>query len=225
MDLYLQVFNTEWVLIGNYLFAAILLRAVWTTKWLALWRNSAQFNLLIGVTLWIGAFWLFPVGMRAGLKLHPLGATLLFLLFDWQIATLLLSAILLVALHYQQLDLSVLGVAGLIKIVLPISLSWFGLRLFYRYGKPNYFAFVLWNGYCVSGISMLIVASVNGWCIASIGKYSAFILQNSYWVTLPTISSSEAILTGLSISGFAVALPYAVAHFNPDVYFAKKPPQ
>ncbi|MFM2408852.1 MAG: hypothetical protein RL358_1594 [Pseudomonadota bacterium] len=225
MDLYTQVFNAEWLLISNYLFAAMLLRAIWTGPWQALWRNSAQFNLLIGVTIWVGAFWLFPVGMREGLKLHPLGATLFFLLFDWQIATLLLSAILLVALRFQHLDLSVFGMVGLIKIAAPIALSWFGLRLFYRYGKPNYFAFVLWNGYCVSGITMLMVASINGWCIASLGKYSAFILQNSYWVTLPTISSSEAILTGLAISGFAVALPQAVAHFNADVYFTKKPPE
>ncbi len=225
MDLYTQVFSPDQLLLSNYLFAAILLRAVWTAKWLALWRNSAQFNLLIGVTLWVAAFWLFPVGMREGLKLHPLGATLFFLLFDWQIATLLLSAILLFTLRYQHLDFNVFGVVGLIKIAAPIALSWFGLRLFYRYGKPNYFAFVLWNGYCVSGITMLMVASINGWCIASLGKYSAFILQNSYWVTLPTISSSEAILTGLAISGFAVALPQAVAHFNADVYFAKKPPE
>lgn len=224
MDIYAQVFSSDELWLGNYLLAFILLRALWTAPWLALWRNTAQFNLLIGVSCWIAAFWLFPVGMREGLKLHPLGATLFFLLFDWQITALILSLILFMTLRYQHLDLIVLGNAGLIKIIFPIILSWLGLKLFYRFGKPNYFAFVLWNGYCVSGLTMLSVAAINGWLITSIGKYSAFIMQNSYWVTLPTISSGEGILTGLAISGFAVAIPNAVAHFNPDIYFAKTPP-
>lgn len=223
MDLYSQVFNSDWLIVGNILFAALLLRALWTAPWRALWRNTAQYNLLIGVTIWVGAFWLLPVGMRDGLKIHPLGASLFFLLFDSELALLLLSAILWVALRYQHLDLAVFGMAGLIKIALPIAITAFGLKLFYRYGKPNYFAFVLWNGYCVSGIAMLLVACINGWCIQSLALYTPFILHNSYWITLPLISSSEAILTGLSIAGFAVALPHAVAHFNPDVYFAEPP--
>lgn len=225
MDLYTQLFNSEQLSLGNYLFAAFLLRAIWTAPWLDLWRNPAQFNVLIGVTIWVGALWFFPVGMREGLKLHPLGATLFFLLFDWQIALLLLSLILYCSLRYLHIDTAVLGIAGLIQIALPILFSWLGLKLFYRYGKPNYFAFVLWNGYCVSGITLLLAAAVNGWLIGSLHKYSDFIMQNSYWVALPVLSSGEAVLSGLIISGIAVGLPQAVAHFNPDIYFAKKPPK
>jgi len=41
---------------------------------------------------------------------------------------------------------------------------------------------------------------------------------------LPVISSAESVLTGAFIAGFSAFMPNAAAHFNPDIYFAKKPP-
>lgn len=225
MEIYAQIFSSDELSISNYLFAFILLRAIWTAPWKQFLGNQEQFNALIGLTLWLTALWLFPVGVREGLKLHPLGATLCFLIFDWQIATLMLSAILLFTLHHHNANLIAFGNIGLVMIVLPIAASWLCLKLFYRYGKPNYFGFVLWNGYCVGAFTMLLASLVNGWLITSSGKYNAFTLENVYWNFLPVIISIESVLTGAFISGFAVALPNAVAHFNPDIYFAKKPPE
>jgi uncharacterized membrane protein len=225
MEIYAQIFSRDELWISNYLFGFILLRAVWTAPWKQFLSNPEQFNVLIGLTLWLTVLWLFPVGVREGLKLHPLGATLCFLMFDWQIAMLMLSVILLISLWHNGTSFMAFGNIGLVMIVMPVVASWLCLKLFYRYGKPNYFGFVLWNGYTVGAFTMLLPALANGWLITSTGKYTAFTMDNVYWNFLPVIISIESVLTGAFISGFAVALPNAVTHFNPDIYFAKKPPE
>lgn len=225
MEIYAQIFGHDELWLSNYLFAFILLRAAWTAPWRSFWSNQEQLNALIGLSLWLTALWLFPVGVRDGLKLHPLGATLCFLIFDWQIASLMLSAILWVSLLHNGTNLIAIGNIGLLMIVMPIVVSMLLLRLFYRYGKPNYFGFVLWNGYFCGALTMMIVGLVNGWLIMSYGPYNLFTMQNVYFNFLPVISAAESALTGAFISGFAAFLPNAVAHFNPDVYYAKKPPE
>lgn len=224
MEIYAHLFSHDGLWLCNFLFAFILLRAVWTAPWRNLLNNNEQFNLLIGLTVWLTVLWLFPVGVREGLKLHPIGATLCFLVFGWQIASLMLSMILLGSLLYNDTDLIALGNLGLIMIILPIATSHLLLKLFYRYGKPNYFGFVLWNGYFSGAVTMLVVGVINGWLISASGKHSDFTMNNVYWAFLPIIISIESVLTGAFISGFAVALSNALAHFNPDIYFAKKPP-
>jgi len=224
MEIYAQIFGHDELWISNYLFAFILLRAAWTAPWRSFWGNNEQFNALIGLALWLTVLWLFPVGVREGLKLHPLGATLCFLIFDWQIASLMLSMILLASLLYNGTSLMALGNVGLVMIILPIAFSRLFLKLFYRYGKANYFSYVLWNGYVSGALAMLLAAILNGLLIMASGKYSGFTMDNVYWAFLPVIISIESVLTGAFISGFAVALPKAVAHFNQDIYFVKKPP-
>lgn len=224
MDIYAQIFGHDELLISNSLFAFILLRAAWTAPWRSFWGNNEQFNSLIGLALWLTVLWLFPVGVREGLKLHPLGATLCFLIFDWQIAALMLSMILLGSLLHNGTSLLALGNIGLVMILLPIGISRVFLKLFYRYGKANYFSYVLWNGYFCGALTMLLASLANGLLIMASGKYSGFTMDNVYWAFLPVIISIESVLTGAFISGFAVALPKAVAHFNQDIYFAKKPP-
>ena len=96
-------------------------------------------------------------------------------------------------------------------IVLPIAFSRYFLKLFYRFGKANYFSYVLWNGYSCGALSMLLVSLVNGWFIMASGKYSGFTMDNVYWSFLPIIISIESVLTGAFISGFAVAPPKAVS--------------
>lgn len=225
MEIYAQIFSHDWLLISDYLFAFILLRAIWTAPWKSFWANQVQFSALLGLGIWLAALWLFPVGVREGLKLHPLGASLCFLIFDWQIATLLLSIILYLSLLHNGTSLIALGNIGLVMIILPILLSRIALTLFYRYGKPNYFGYVLWNGYAVGALTMLLVALVNGYLIIQTGKYNAFTMRNVYFDYLPIIMSAESALTGAFISGFAAFQPNAVAHFNPDIYYAKKPPE
>lgn len=225
MEIYAQIFSRDGLWLCNYLFAFILLRAAWTAPWRSFLTNTEQFNVMIGLTLWLAVLWLFPVGVREGLKLHPLGATLCFLVFDWQIASLILSMILLGSLLYNGTSLIALGNIGLVMVILPIVISRLVLRLFYRFGKPNYFGFVLWNGYFCGALTMLLVGLVNGWVIMAAGKYSAFTMSNVYFDFLPVISATESALTGAFISGFAAYIPNAVAHFNQDVYFVKKPPE
>lgn len=224
MDIYAFIFGHDEMLISNLLFAFILLRAAWKAPWRSFWSNNEQFNAFIGLALWLTVLWLFPVGVREGLKLHPIGATLCFLIFDSQIAMLMLGGILIVTLLYNGTSLLAMGNIGLVMIILPIAFSRLFLKVFYCYGKSNYFSYVLWNGYSCGALSMLLVTFVNGLLITASGKYSGFTMDNVYWSFLPVIVSIESVLTGAFISGFAVALPKSVAHFNPDFYFAKKPP-
>ncbi|MBK9160182.1 MAG: energy-coupling factor ABC transporter permease [Nitrosomonadales bacterium] len=225
MDYYASILGSDWLQLGNLAFALVLARAAWTAPWRELWRNNGRFNALIGLAIWLGILWLLPVGVHAGLKLHPLGAALCFLLFGWQIATLMLSSLLLASLLHGGFGLVTLGSLGLVMIAMPIAMSGGLLYLFDRYGKKNYFAFVLWNGYLGGILTMLSVGLLNGFLVVAFGAYSWFTIQNVYLAYLPIISSTESLMTGAIISGFAAFQPDAVAHFDQDEYFVKKPPE
>ena len=73
--------------------------------------------------------------------------------------------------------------------------------------------------------SQLLVGLINALLVGMLGPYSWFTLKNDYLFLLPVLSASESVLTGVFIAGFAVFLPNAVAYFDQDIYFAKKPPE
>ena len=223
MDFYAKILSNEWLWLGNFVFAYVLLRAVWTAPWRALGRNIEQFNVLIGLTLWLTVFWLFPVGVREGLKLHLLGATVCVLIFDWQIASLMLTVIMLIGLLKSGSNLMVLGSSGLVLIVLPIMATRLFFRLFQRFGIKSYFSFIWWNGYVCGFLVMMLVGLTNALLVWVFGHYSWFTLKQDYLTFLPVLSISESVLTGALISGLAVFMPNAVAYFDQDIYFAKKP--
>lgn len=222
MDSYSKIFSNDWLWLSNYVFAFVLARAAWTAPWRALWRNTERFTVLVGLSLGLTAFWWFPVGLRDGLSLHLLGATLCFLMFEWQIATLLLSAILLATLYGKQVNLLSIGSSGLMMVVLPVMASRLFFHVFQRYGIKSYFSYTWWNGYVSGMLVMLLVGLANGLLIWAFGSYSWFTLKNEYFVFLPIIASSESVLTGVLISGIAVFLPNAVACFDPETYFTNK---
>lgn len=224
MDFYAQIFSNEWLWLGNFVFAYVLVRAAWTAQWRALWRNNEQFSALIGLSLGLTVLWLLPVGVREGLTLHLLGATLCVLMFDWQIASLMLTVILMIGLLKNESNLMVLGSSGMVMIVLPVMATRLFFRLFQRYGIKSYFSYTWWNGYVCGLLTMVLVGFTNALLVGVFGPYSWFTLKHDYLIFLPILSSSESVVTGVFISGFAVFLPNAVAYFDQDIYFAKKPP-
>ncbi|MEO8342508.1 MAG: energy-coupling factor ABC transporter permease [Gallionella sp.] len=224
MDFYAQIFSNEWLWVGNFIFAYIFAKAVWTAPWQALWRNNQQFTVLIGLSLGLMGLWLLPVGLRDGLTLHLLGATLCVLMFDWQIALVMLTGMMLIELVKHDGSLLVTGSNGIVMIALPIMATRLFFRLFQRYGIKSYFSFIWWNGYICGFLSMVLVGFANALLIGAFGHYSWFIFKQDYLSFLPILSASESVVTGVFISGFAVFLPNAVAYFDQDIYFAKKPP-
>ena len=132
MDFYAKIFSNEWLWLGNLVFGYVVIRAAWTAPWRAFGRNIEQFNVLLGLSLMLVTLWLLPVGAREGLKIHLLGATLCVLIFDWQIATLLITVMMLIGTIKNESDWMVLGVTGMVMIALPIMATRLFLRLFQK---------------------------------------------------------------------------------------------
>ena len=139
MSYYSQIFSTELLWLGNLAFAYVLFRAALTAPWRTLWLNNEQFNALVGLSLGVTGLWLLPVGLREGLTLHLLGASLYVLMFDWQIATLMLTVMLVIGLLKNGSDLMVLGSSGMVLIVLPVMATRLFFHFFQRYGIKSYF--------------------------------------------------------------------------------------
>lgn len=224
MEYYEKIFSNELLWLGNFAYAYVLVRAIWTAPWISHWRNNEQFTALIGLFMGLTVLWLLPVGLRSGLTIHPLGATLCVLMFDWQISILMLTLMLLIGLIKSESNLLVLGNSGLVLIFLPIMATRYFFRLFQRFGIKSYFSFIWWNGYVCGLFTMALVGLTNALIVGAFGPYSWFTLKNEYLAFLPVLSSVESVLTGVFISGFAVFLPNAVDYFDQDVYFGKKPP-
>ena len=86
MNLPAQLFSDDLLWLTNLIFIILLGVAIRFAPWRKLWRNPAQTNALIGLSLGAFAFWQLSAGIRPGLNHHLLGATLFVLIFGWRIA-------------------------------------------------------------------------------------------------------------------------------------------
>lgn len=222
MNLPAQLFASDWLWLCNYLFAAILLRALYLAPWRALWNNTVRVNALIGVFLGIFAFWQLNAGVRPGFHFHVLGATVCLLMFGWQIALFVLSGIMLGTWLYTHNELLTLGINGLLMIAIPIGVSQIVLRFTQRYLPKNFFMFVLGNGFICGGLSMF--ASIIGITLTllALSPYTWPIIERNYLIAAPIIIFTEAFATGAIITAFTVAQPLAIEHFSDADYLVGK---
>lgn len=222
MNLPAQLLPSDLLWLGNFIFAALLGRAIWFAPWRGLWRNAAQTNALVALSLGTFAFWQLSAGIRPGLNHHLLGATLFVLLFGWRIAFSTLSLILLASMLRSNAGWLAIGINGLILITVPVFFSELLLRASQRYLPRHFVLFILGNGFFCGMLAMLLVVSATAWLLATFSSYSWDFIQHNYLSVAPTIILAEGFATGMLATAFVLFIPDAVASFSDKDYLNGK---
>ena len=222
MNLPAQLFPNDWLWLCNFIFAALLGRAIWFARWRDLVANAARTNALVALTMGIFVMWQLNAGFRPGFNHHILGVTLFLLMFGWHVALTAMTLVLVATCIRTDLSLLSLGINGLLMIALPLFFSEGVLRLTRRYFPKNLFFYVLANGFLCGGIAIMLTVLSAAFTMLALTPYTWIRIQHDYLIAMPIIMVTEAFATGMMITAFTVSQPQAVFNFSDEEYIVGK---
>jgi uncharacterized membrane protein len=222
MNLPAQLFPSDWLWLGNLIFAAVLGRALWFARWRDLLANGARTNALIALSLGTFILWQLNAGFRPGFNHHILGATLFVLMFGWEIAITALSGVMLATWIRTDMTLVSLGINGLTMVAVPVLFSEGVLRLTRKYLPKNLFLYVLGNGFLCGGAAILLTIAAATLLMLALSPHTWPSIQRNYLIATPIIMLTEAASTGIMITAFTVFKPEAVLNFSDEEYIVGK---
>lgn len=222
MNLPAQLFPSDWLWLGNLVFAVLLGRAVRFARWRDLLSNGARINALIALSIGVFVMWQLNAGFRPGFNHHILGATLFVLMFGWQVAIVALSAIMLATWIRMDITMVSLGINGLTMIVVPVLFSEWVLRLTHKHMPKNLFLYVLGNGFLCGGAAIMLAVAAGTLVMLALSPHTWQSIQHNYLIAAPIIMITEAASTGIMITAFTVFKPEAVLNFSDEEYIIGK---
>ncbi len=199
------------------LFARSLLRAPW-----ALLRESEQLNVWLGMIVLLTLLWSLKAGVKPGLSLHLLGATVFTLSFGPHLAFVGLSLVVLGitlngAAGYFSFAINALLMAGV-----GVTISQAVHRLVLSFLPRHFFIYVFINGFLGAFLAVFGVGITATCLLAMAGAYEWDYLVSEYLSYLILIGFSEAWLSGMLITLFVIYRPGWVVTFDDSIYLANK---
>lgn len=206
------------------------LLAVWfwcfrTASWKRL-ADSSQLNVWLGTIVLLVLVWSMKAGVKPGLNLHLLGATMFALMFGRQLAIIGLSIVLAgVTLNGELLGREgwlAFGLNALVLAVFPVLLADAIRRGVERWLPNNFFIYVFVAGFFGAAATVAatgLLASVLLWLAA---VYPAPTLLDDYLPYYFLLGFAEAWLNGALITLMVVYAPHWVGSFDDRRYLLHK---
>ena len=199
------------------LFARSLFKAPWS-----LLKESELLNVWLGMIVLLTLIWSLKAGVKPGLSLHLLGATVFTLSFGPHLAFIGLSLVLF--------GISLNGEAGLLAYALNVLLmagvgvllSQAIYRMVFRFLPRPFFVYIFANGFFGAALTMFGVGLVSAIVLAIAGAYEWNYLASEYLPYFLLLGFSEAWLSGMLMTLFVIYRPNWVATFDDSSYLANK---
>ncbi|MBI5790012.1 MAG: energy-coupling factor ABC transporter permease [Rhodocyclales bacterium] len=193
------------------------------------WRrlaDSGQLNVWLGTIVLLVLAWSMKAGVKPGLNLHLLGATMFTLMFGRQLAIIGLSLVLAgVTLNGELLGREgwlAYGLNALVLAVFPVLLAEAIRRGVMRWLPGNFFVYVFvtaFFGAAAAVIATGLLASALLWLAA---VYPAPTLLDDYLPYYLLLGFAEAWLNGALITLMVVYAPHWVGSFDDRHYLLHK---
>jgi len=195
--------------------------SLWRAPWGRL-RDSEQLNVWLGMVVLLTLVWSMKAGVKPGLTLHLLGATVFNLSFGPHLA--------FVGLSFVTLGITLNGAAGpfayaanaLLLAGLGVGLSQFNYRIFSGMLPKHFFVYIFINGFLGAGLTIIGVGLAANVLMALVGAYEWDYLINEYFPYFLLLAFSEAWLSGMVMTLFVVYRPHWVASFDDSSYLGDK---
>ena len=199
------------------LFARSLFKAPWAEL-----RESERLNVWLGMIVLLTVLWSLKAGVKPGLSLHLLGATVFTLSFGPHLALVGLSMVLLgITLNGDGGFLSY-AINALMMAGVGVLLSQGIHRLIVSYLPRHFFVYVFLNGFLASALTVFGVGLAATALLAISGAYEWDYLATEYLPYFLLLGFSEAWLSGMLMTLFVIYRPNWVATFDDSSYLANK---
>ncbi|MBL8367729.1 MAG: energy-coupling factor ABC transporter permease [Candidatus Accumulibacter sp.] len=210
-----------WILLSWLLFVGVALVAVRRAPWRVL-ADSARLNAFLATIVALIVLWHLQAGVRPGLSLHLLGATVFTLCFGWALAFIGLCLVLVgVGLNgfagWQSFAVNALLMAGV-----GVAVSHVLHRLVDRLLPRHIFVYIFCKGFFASALALIAVGLSACALLVLSGTYSADYLAGEYLPYFLLLGFSEAWLSGMMATLFAVFRPELLADFDDAQFLGRK---
>lgn len=185
-------------------------------------RNSQQQHVWLGFCVFLVALWLMKAGVRAGLNLHILGATLFTLLFGRRLAVIGMTLVLAGMTFNGHGGWESFALNFLFMVAWP---TWVAQRILVaseRYLPPHLFVYIFANGFFGSAVTVFSTGLVLNLSLALLDVYPADYLFSEYLPFFFLLAWSEAFLSGLLLTVMVVYRPHWVGSFDDRRYLRRR---
>jgi uncharacterized membrane protein len=199
------------------LFARSLLRAPW-----ALLKESEQLNVWLGMVVLLTLMWSLKAGVKPGLSLHLLGATVFTLSFGPHLAFVGLSLVLLGITLNGEAGYFAFALNALLMAGVGVIISQAVHRLVLRFLPRHFFIYVFINGFLGSFLTVFGVGIAAACLLVVAGAYEWDYLASEYLAYFILLGFAEAWLSGMLMTLFVIYRPDWVVTFDDSSYLANK---
>ena len=199
------------------LFALCVFRAPWRRL-----GDSEQLNVWLGMVVLLALIWSLKAGVKPGLSLHLLGATVFTLCFGPLLAFIGLSAVTLGVTLNEEAGFFAYAMNALLLAGFGVCFSQGLFLLFSRIFPKHFFVFIFINGFLGAALSIVGVGFGITVLLTMAGAYSWDYLIEEYFPYFLLLGFSEAWLSGTIMTLFVVYRPNWVLTFDDSRYLTGK---
>lgn len=199
------------------LFARSLFKAPWGRL-----GDSGQLNVWLGMIVLLTLVWSLQAGVKPGLSMHLLGATVFTLSFGPYLAFVGLSLVLLATSLNGGVGLFAYAINALLMAGVGVLLSQTLYRLVARFLPRHFFIYVFVNGFFAAALTVIGVGFVAALLLVVAGAYEWDYLATEYLPYFLLLGFSEAWLSGMLMTLFVIYRPHWVCTFDDASYLANK---
>ncbi len=196
-------------------------RSVWRAPWLRL-KDPDLFNVWLGMIVLLTLIWSMKAGVKPGLSMHLLGATVFTLSFGPHLAFVGLSLVLLGICLNGGFDIFAYAINALLMAGVGVVVTQTMYRIVVRCLPRNFFIYVFVNGFFTAALSVIGVGVVATLIMVVAGAYEWEYLASEYLPYFLLLGFSEAWLSGMLITLFVIYRPNWIVTFDDASYLANK---
>lgn len=199
------------------LFAFSVLRAPWARL-----QDSEQINVWLGMIVMLTILWSMQAGVKPGLSMHLLGATVFTLCFGRYLAFIGLSVVLSGVTLNGSAGFFAFAINALFLAGGTVLVSHAIFCLVERYLPKHFFVFIFANGFFGSALTVISVGLTSTLFMGLSEAYGFEYLTSEYLPYFILLSFSEAWLSGMLLTLFVVYRPSWVLAFDDSLYLVQK---
>jgi uncharacterized membrane protein len=196
-----------------------------TAPWKRL-ADSTQLNVWLGTVVLLVLVWSMKAGVKPGLNLHLLGATMFALMFGRQLAIIGLSLVLVgVTLNGElqgQAGWLAYGLNALVLAVFPALLADWVRRGVERWLPGHFFVYVFVTAFFGAAATVMATGLLASALLWLAGVYPANALFDEYLPYYILLGFAEAWLNGAMLTLMVVYVPHWVGSFDDRRYLLNK---
>jgi uncharacterized membrane protein len=220
------LFGDAWAYGAFLPLAAVLLWCLRTAPWKRL-ADSGQCNLWLGTIVVLMLMWSMNAGVKPGLNMHLLGATVFTLMFGRQLAIVGLGAVLAAVTFNSggsghEIGWQAFALNALVMAAFPVFVADAILRLVERRLPPNFFIYIFVATFFGAGLNTVATGLLATLLLAAAGIYPSSMLWADYFPYYVLLAFAEAWLNGAVVTLMVVYYPHWVGSFDDKKYLWNK---